>query len=93
MLHARMPAVRHLREARSPSQPKTAYEEIADHERRHEPPRLLVVIDEIFLQRSQHRREDKTIEGIEQIEAGEDAKKPGRRMSHARVGICHRWQS
>ena len=54
-------------------------DEIADHERRHEPPGLLVVDAEIFLQRRQHRREHVAVEVIEQVETGEDEQNPGRR--------------
>jgi hypothetical protein len=47
-------------------------DEIADHERRHEPPGLTIVDAEIFLQRRQHRREHVAVEVIEQVEAGKD---------------------
>ena len=68
-------------------------EEVADHERRHEPPGLTVVDVEIFLQRRQHRGEHEAVEVIEQVEAGEDEQHPGRRKLLARGGDCHRLQS
>jgi hypothetical protein len=51
-------------------------DEVADHERRHEPPGLTVIDAEIFLQRRQNGRENIAVEVIEQIEAGKNEENP-----------------